>query len=453
MKHATIAAASAAIPITLWAFSTGPNPGLTGAPVDNNGATCTQCHRPGADTAGGSLRIESAPYRPGQPQTVRVIVSHPAAERWGFQLTARMASDETRKAGTFRLVPGGPIRIRCGLAGRDATPTEGCGNDVEFASHGGNPDSTFGGVNGTKVFEVEWTPPQDASAGDIVFYAAGNAANSSGNNLGDRVYNARSVIEREPACEFSVRPQVRGIGNAATSAAAITFNTMVSIYGSDFVPATATRPLRGSDIRGGRVPTELGCIAVEIAGQRVPVTHVQRDQINVETPTIAQTGPVPVRILVNPGTARETAVDAGTVNIQTFGPALFTFNGTSVAAQHLDFSIAADPAVVPGGRPVRAGDVVMLYATGLGETLPSTWQAGEIVEGEYRTRFPVRVTIGGTTVPESDVLFAGLSPGSISALYQINVRTPATAPAGNVPVSISVGGMTSPPGTTIPIQR
>jgi uncharacterized protein (TIGR03437 family) len=364
-----------------------------------------------------------------------------------------MASDETRKAGTFRLVPGGPIRIRCGLGGRDATPEQGCGNDVEFASHGGNPDSTFGGVNGTKVFEVEWTPPEGAAPGDVVFYAAGNAANSSGNNLGDRVYNTRLVLEPEPACDFTVRPQVRGIGNAATSAAAITFNTMISIYGSDFVPANMTRTLRGSDVRAGRVPNELGCIAVEIAGQRVPVTHVQRDQINVETPTIAQTGPVPVRIIVAPGRARETVVDAGTINIQTFGPALFTFNGTSVAAQHADFTPVADPTVVPGARPIRAGDVVTLYATGLGETLPSTWQAGEIVEGEYRTRFPVRVTIGGTTVPDSDILFAGLSPRSISALYQINVRTPATAPAGNVPVTISVGGMTSPTGTTIPIVR
>ena len=46
--------------------------------------------------------------------------------------------------------------------------------------------------------------------------------------------------------------------------------------------------------------------------------------------------------------------------------------------------------------------------------------------GDRRVAFtgstPVTVTIGGTTLAASDVLYAGLSPGSITGLYQFNVR-------------------------------
>ena len=450
LRNALYAAFGSLLPLVLWAFSTGPLIRHTGAPGES---TCAVCHQTGADVAGGFLRIEAVPYRAGQRQAIRVTVSHPQAQRWGFQLSARLASDETKKAGTFILSPGGPIRIRCAPDGRDATPQLGCGAELEYASHGGNPDSTFGGVNGTKTFEVDWLAPEEVELGDIVFYAAGNAANASGNNAGDRVYSSRLQIEPESTCNFIVQPRVQGLGNSATSLAGVSFNSFLTIYGFDFVPAGATRSVRAGDIRERRFPRELGCVAVEIGGQRVPVIHVQQSQINVQVPTTAQTGPQPVRVIVNPGRPSEVSVNAGTVTLQSYGPALFTYNGSSVAAQHPDFTAAADPSVVPGGRPLRPGDVAILYATGLGDTVPDTWQAGEIVRGVHRLRVPVRVTIGGTTLAEDDILYAGLVPESVSGLYQINVRVPASTPAGSVPVRLSIGGIESPAGTTIPVVR
>ena len=65
---------------------------------------------------------------------------------------------------------------------------------------------------------------------------------------------------------------------------------------------------------------------------------------------------------------------------------------------------------------------------------------------------PITVTIGGTTLASSDVLYAGLSPGSISGLYQFNVRIPAGAPSGDVPVTIAIGGQQTQAGATLPIQ-
>jgi uncharacterized protein (TIGR03437 family) len=52
----------------------------------------------------------------------------------------------------------------------------------------------------------------------------------------------------------------------------------------------------------------------------------------------------------------------------------------------------------------------------------------------------------------SDILYAGLSPGSISGLYQFNVKIPSTTPSGDVPVTITIGGFQTQSGATIPIQ-
>jgi uncharacterized protein (TIGR03437 family) len=61
--------------------------------------------------------------------------------------------------------------------------------------------------------------------------------------------------------------------------------------------------------------------------------------------------------------------------------------------------------------------------------------------------------IGGAQV---QVLFSGLAPG-FPALYQINVTVPQSAQTGTVPISIQIGGATSPASTaygavTIPVQ-
>jgi uncharacterized protein (TIGR03437 family) len=213
------------------------------------------------------------------------------------------------------------------------------------------------------------------------------------------------------------------------------------------------RSVGAGDINQNKVPTELGCIAVEIAGRRVPVTHVQQDQINIQAPTVTQTGSMPVRITINPGRPSEVSVDGGTINLQNYSPAFFTFNGTSIAALIAgSATIVADPAVVSTGRAAAPGEIVELYATGLGPSEP-VFQAGELTPPRaVPLRERVTVTIGGTTLAAADILYAGLAPGSISGLYQINARIPANAANGNLPVTLAVGGVTSPAGTTIPVR-
>src|SRR5690349_12905862 len=86
----------AAIPIILYADVDGADPKLTAAPGDDSRA-CTACHI-GTSLNGGSGSVKillpgDATYTPGVKQHITVQVSDPAQRRWGFELTARVASN------------------------------------------------------------------------------------------------------------------------------------------------------------------------------------------------------------------------------------------------------------------------------------------------------------------------------------------------------------------------
>src|SRR5260370_39348720 len=119
-----------AFPITLLAFSAGPPIMRTGAPVDG-GMACNVCHItfPLNDDSGGSVTIRANAYTPGVKQIIEVMVNHPTAMRFGFQLTDRTVIDQTKEAGTFTADDN--IRVRCAPAGADAP----CNGEREFAEH------------------------------------------------------------------------------------------------------------------------------------------------------------------------------------------------------------------------------------------------------------------------------------------------------------------------------
>jgi uncharacterized protein (TIGR03437 family) len=178
---------------------------------------------------------------------------------------------------------------------------------------------------------------------------------------------------------------------------------------------------------------------------------VSHDQINAQVPTVAATGSVPIRVILNPGRPNELVSDMGSMTLQNYAPALFTFNGTSVAAVHNSTgTLVGTPAVVQGGQPAKPGDILQLYATGLGATQP-VWQAGEMPDRTSPVTGPLTVMIGGTTLSAADVMYVGVVPGAISGLYQLNVRMPMGLTQGNVPVRLSLGGVQSAAGTTIPV--
>lgn len=447
LATATLLAAAA------YGFSAGPPTLRTGAQVDG-GITCTVCHQtfaPANSDPRGRFALQASPYTPGVKQVIRIALEHPEGLRWGFQLTARLASDESKPAGTFD--PGSSYRLRCGASGADGP----CNGELEFISHlrtAASGDSTRPGTAGSTTWEVEWTPPA-TDVGNVVFYAAGNAANNNGTNAGDRVYTTR--LRLAAACALTGRPvfSQNGVVNGASFQPGISLNSMVSIFGSGLAAAGTVRAITQDDLEDGRIPRDLACVAVEIGGRPAPVTFVSSTQVNAQVPTLNLTGPVKVEVIFNRGRPNEIRGEVSGVQMQSHSPAFFTFNGRSIAALHSNFDIVGDPSVIRGDRPVRParpGDVVLLFGTGFGVSEP-VFQAGELSFGQPRLRDPFTVTIGSVTLRAEDILYAGLSPSSISGLYQVNVRLPDSTPDGDLPVVVRIGGFQTQSGATILVRR
>ena len=126
--------------------------------------------------------------------------------------------------------------------------------------------------------------PED---GDIIFYAAGNAANRNNSNTGDRIYTTQNRVQPDSACGVSERPILTRIVDSASGNLRAHPNSTPDAPRAKFATGTS-REAHGGYIREGKYPTELNCVGVEIAGQRVPILYVQGDQINVQAPTLTQ---------------------------------------------------------------------------------------------------------------------------------------------------------------------
>jgi uncharacterized protein (TIGR03437 family) len=411
-------------------------------------ANCTACHRtfaPANSDTRGSVRIDVASYTPGVKQVINVTVSHPDAARWGFEMTARTANDDSQTAGTFASTD--LVRVICDDGSLRGTLAPCPPGQHAFAQHNDAPRTSPG--QGF-TFSFEWTPPS-SDVGDIIFYVAGNAANGDGTNNGDRIYTA--VRRISAPCKLTQKPIIDRLANAASLQPAWSGNALVSLFGSNFGPADSKRPVSEGDIDNRRYPQSLACTAVTINGQNAPVMYVQPDQINLQAPQVAGGGRATVIVIANPGGTNELRSDPVSFDVQAFSPAFFTLNGRTIAATSADGStLIADPSVASGAAPARPGDTVVLYATGLGATNPQVG-TGDISADQAPAASAVTVTIGGTALPAADVLYAGATPLSIGGLQQIRVRLPASLADGDVAVLISVGGVQSPAGAVIPVKR
>jgi uncharacterized protein (TIGR03118 family) len=194
-----------------FAFSSGPRPRYTGAPGDNQ-AACTACHAGTLNSGKGSVRIVfpgALQYKGGATYRLRVEVRDPEQQRWGFELTARLASNlEKGQAGDLTSSDGN-TRVIC-----ESNTPKPCSADlpVQFVEHvaAGTRNGTPNGVD----FEFDWTAPANGS-GPVTFYVAGNAANGNGNPTGDHIYTSSlSITEANDAPALVVPPTayaVRGL--------------------------------------------------------------------------------------------------------------------------------------------------------------------------------------------------------------------------------------------------
>lgn len=133
--------------------------------------------------------------------------------------------------------------------------------------------------------------------------------------------------------------------------------------------------------------------------------------------------------------------------LHPYSPALFEYADPATGQQFGAVQNENYELVSPS-NPARPGTLIQIYANGLGPVDPEP-ASGEPapLDSLVWTRQTPMVTIGGRP---ATVQFHGLTPGSIG-LYQVNVSVPGDVPAGNQPVVITIGGVSSKP-VNIPVQ-
>jgi uncharacterized protein (TIGR03437 family) len=233
------------------------------------------------------------------------------------------------------------------------------------------------------------------------------------------------------ALNYSAASIVNAASNQPGPVAPATF---VSIYGSEL--SNITRSISAEEIRNGNLPTSLTGTGLRVLVSSVPanIYYVSPSQINFLMPSNLTPGSVEVQVVVD-GHAGASAF----LIVNWASPALFQMDGTKGIAVHADNSLctAASPAI--------PGEVIVLYATGLGITVPQTAYSQVPRSAALLMDLAIfRVVLDGVEVDPQRVLYAGVAPG-FAGLFQVNVRLP-EAFGDNPEIRLRASGQTSPAG-------
>jgi uncharacterized protein (TIGR03437 family) len=217
-------------------------------------------------------------------------------------------------------------------------------------------------------------------------------------------------------------------------------NTIVSIYGQNM--AYGTQALTAADVIAGVLPTFLAGtqVSVLIGGQAANLYYASPTQINLLIPSDLLPLKVNLQLVID-------GLDGPAIPIllTPSAPALFQLDAHNAVATHPNGSVLTSAA------PAAPGDIVILYATGLGQTNPPVesgvlpTKAAPLVNLEKFS-----VLLDGKPVAPPAISYAGIAPG-FAGLYQINVKLPSST-GSNPQIQIGLDGILSPAGILLPVH-
>ena len=270
--------------------------------------------------------------------------------------------------------------------------------------------------------------------------------------------------------------------NGVVNAAVLSAFGERELFGPRLLPVApgSVVVVRGENFTGGEayaaegfpLPASLGGVSVQFDGLQARLLSVGPQRIETQAPSLLGR-----EALEAGGTAVATVVvetaEGGSYprrfTVAAHAPGVFTASGAGTgqaAALLAGAGALAAPRGAAGGqsRPARAGDVLEIYATGLGPVDPP------LADGENscapqgvclddfsnvtlrRTAERPRVSIGGVEAAADGVLFSGLAP-ALAAVNVVLVEVPAgIEPSDAAELVIAIGGRTSQPGVTVAVE-
>jgi uncharacterized protein (TIGR03437 family) len=310
------------------------------------------------------------------------------------------------------------------------------------------------------------------ATGDSLFggvVAGVNAATrSSGGSLNDkgqiafsyRLNDATTGIGIATPVDTGTPPPTLAANGIVNGASFSTDNpaspgSIVSLFGANFITDLAVAP-------GDPLPTSLNGVNVKINGIDAPLFFVAPSQINAQVPFGVTGTSASVQVFNSAGQS-----EVRNISTKPQSPAIFTIDQTGVGQGVVVFGNTATLVgpVRPGTdwRPGKAGDVITIYANGLGAVNPPIndgWNSCDQSTckpdlSNLTLRFTTvrpTVKIGNVTAPDSSIQFSGLAP-QFAGLYQINLTIPSgITPGDNVPIILTMGGISSASNVHIALQ-
>ncbi|HTR39098.1 MAG TPA: SBBP repeat-containing protein [Bryobacteraceae bacterium] len=294
----------------------------------------------------------------------------------------------------------------------------------------------------------------DGSARLFSTFVGGTGSESGRGIAVDRAGNIHVVGEGSSTDLPLVRPIQASYGGGAEDGIVLLFGklippppapdiTIVSdnlVSGGAIVPggwfyvkganlADVTRIWGPSDFtNGNNLPTNLSGVEVLINGVPAPVYFISPAQVNAQAPQDVS-GSITVQVSHDGQLSNILTVPVAQIDPSVY---YYTVNGKNFAAAlFVDYTVVGDPAVVPGTHKAKPGDIIQLYASGLGPSPSGVTITNPIpITG-------VGVKIGDTnaSVLAADFVAAGQ--------YQVNFTVPQVAD-GEYAITVSASGKTSP---------
>ncbi len=234
-------------------------------------------------------------------------------------------------------------------------------------------------------------------------------------------------------------PTITSVTNAASyNSGPLSAGEIIAIFGTQMGPATGVA-LTSSAIANNILPFTLGGVSVTVGGYPAPMLYASAGQISavvpyqINSPVYLQNAQVIVKYLNQTSNGLpETQAAAA--------PGIFTANSSGSgpgAILNSDLSFNCNCST---GRPANKGEVVVLYLTGEGQTLPAG-VTGAVNPSTAPFAQPVQAPLVTINGQPAQVVFYGEAPGLVAGVLQINAVIPATAVSGQAnPVVVSFGG-------------
>ncbi|MGA9626203.1 MAG: hypothetical protein WBL65_16530 [Bryobacteraceae bacterium] len=262
---------------------------------------------------------------------------------------------------------------------------------------------------------------QGVAAGNYTAAITINSPNST---------TAASVTVTFTVTQITVKPTA--ITNAASYAAGyVSPGELVAVFGTSIGPlAAAYGTLNAS---GTLLNTSAGSTRVLFDGVPAPVIYASATQTNVVVPYEVAGRPTTSVVVEYQGVQSTPLI----YNVQAAAPGIFTqnYSGSGPGA------ILNQDGVTGNGPGTLAakGSVVSVYMTGEGQTSPAgvTGAIAPVNVPAPWKQTPLKATATVSGLP-AVVEYYGSAPGLVSGVMQVNVRIPANAASGAVPIVITL---------------